>query len=440
MKIKNLTATPFLLSILFILFLLLPIQTKSKSFKLNQFSIPNQEEQVTLTTKSEVEDFKSTTIALDSTIQMTVLKGEVSISLDSSVSSCFSYKSITKKESYRFEVKTGGFLVFLKYYNYYNQVGGLKSCLGNKLLKITLFPMSVVKVFNLSASQLKSNEINEEFFKLNDEDENEEDDMKAKESLWRSSMKIPFEGKVKTKPKIKKTIHKSYNYDLVIDENEISHFRQVHLDSQNYRRKVHQAVELKTDPILQEYAQAYTEWLIKYRDCQLITDNHSPKALYTGYNKFYSEENLYQNAKGIDVFGEEYWNWVLTSYEKFGENLSIVESNDGKVNCDGFSFSNNYYDEIIEYYSANPNGNPDHNSSDGGHFTQLVWKKSEYIGIGFAKCFNKRRQLYSCFTVSSYYKTGNGYKEYSDNVFLPGKSDLDMIFTEINERRVKNYR
>ena len=51
----------------------------------------------------------------------------------------------------------------------------------------------------------------------------------------------------------------------------------------------------------------------------------------------------------------------------------------------------------------------------GGHFTQVVWKRSTRMGIGCA-C-NKK----SCFTVAQYFPAGNfdGIESYRNNVKKP---------------------
>lgn len=45
---------------------------------------------------------------------------------------------------------------------------------------------------------------------------------------------------------------------------------------------------------------------------------------------------------------------------------------------------NHWYNEIKNYDFKNP-GKKDPNGSKIGHFTQLVWKDSVYLGVGIAK-------------------------------------------------------
>lgn len=236
-------------------------------------------------------------------------------------------------------------------------------------------------------------------------------------------------------PSFKPISHNLGLYDVILNQDRIKIFREEHLSEHNRRRKDHNAIPLKTNSILQSYAQQYTEWLIQFRSCTMKNQqgsSHSPKALYRIYP---GSEKSEQFVKGNNIFGKDYWDWTINAYDSFGENLSYSQSLKNGKDCTGEMFNNLYYDELPEYYEANPNYNPDHNSSAGGHFTQQVWKGSSEIGIGYAECYNKQTKEYICISVSNYYKGGNEYKKYSENVELPKEPLLSKVLAETRGRR-----
>ncbi len=226
----------------------------------------------------------------------------------------------------------------------------------------------------------------------------------------------------KNPPKLKPIVHDN-SYHLISSLNEINTFRREFLNKTNQQRQTHMVNNLTVDPLIEEYAQYYAEWLVKHRKC--TTDrtggSFSPKSLFNG-----EEEQM---NKGKSLFGDEYWNWIINSYERFGENLYLEISKD-KNSCTAEKMANIYYGDIKQYAEANPNYNTEYTSKgEGSRFSQAVWKGTKYIGVGYAKCYNEITKETVCYTISSYYPPGNSFKEYSSNVNLPNNLEeiLDTL-------------
>jgi len=92
---------------------------------------------------------------------------------------------------------------------------------------------------------------------------------------------------------------------------------------------------------------------------------------------------------------------VHSKDSKFGENLAMTT----KANPTGEEVSRMWYDEIHDY-----NFNKGGFSKVTGHFTQLVWKDTSFIGIGFA---TSGRTLY---VVANYDPPGNYIGRFIENV------------------------
>ena len=88
-----------------------------------------------------------------------------------------------------------------------------------------------------------------------------------------------------------------------------------------------------------------------------------------------------------------------------GENLYWAS---GMSNLTGKDPVQSWYDEIKDYnFDTNKAKNP---GAVIGHFTQVVWKGSEQLGIGFA---TKGKEIY---VVANYYPAGNYIGQYKENV------------------------
>ena len=76
----------------------------------------------------------------------------------------------------------------------------------------------------------------------------------------------------------------------------------------------------------------------------------------------------------------------------------------------GAEQSQNWYNEV-NLYDFNSQGF----SGETGHFTQVVWKNTQYVGFGLA--WNRRGNKF--FGVANYYPAGNVMGQYENNVFPP---------------------
>ncbi|XP_019932531.3 Golgi-associated plant pathogenesis-related protein 1 [Aedes albopictus] len=92
------------------------------------------------------------------------------------------------------------------------------------------------------------------------------------------------------------------------------------------------------------------------------------------------------------------------SNNRYGENLYACF---GKPNLTGEEVVRSWYDEIKDYRFGEVNPN---NFSKVGHFTQVVWKNTKELGVGFARNGN------TIFVVCNYDPPGNFNGQYPVNV------------------------
>ncbi|CAL8068386.1 unnamed protein product [Orchesella dallaii] len=106
----------------------------------------------------------------------------------------------------------------------------------------------------------------------------------------------------------------------------------------------------------------------------------------------------------------------LLNGQPTGENLSsgYGAGKEGLKSHKGYSASNSWYEEINNY---NWNGGP--HRGETGHFTQSIWKNSEYVGYGYA--FNPKCKggLGKWFITARYFPAGNFPGKYEKNVLPP---------------------
>ena len=77
---------------------------------------------------------------------------------------------------------------------------------------------------------------------------------------------------------------------------------------------------------------------------------------------------------------------------------------------------NSWYGEIKDFNSNWYNDEPPRGSfNKTGHFTQVIWKSSQYVGVGLVTIGN------SCFVVANYDPPGNIISQYKQNVLPPKK-------------------
>lgn len=102
--------------------------------------------------------------------------------------------------------------------------------------------------------------------------------------------------------------------------------------------------------------------------------------------------------------------------EKLGENLYMQWISHGRVKTSPRAAVQSWYDEIEYHNFKKPKYSP-----ETGHFTQLVWRSSQKLGVGIAYSPDQLE----VYVVTNYYPPGNitnaGYFEY--NVLPPNCSE-----------------
>jgi uncharacterized protein YkwD len=99
--------------------------------------------------------------------------------------------------------------------------------------------------------------------------------------------------------------------------------------------------------------------------------------------------------------------------EAIGENLFMEWISEGKVPVSAREAANSWYEEISMYKFKNPQY-----SEETGHFTQMIWKSSQKLGVGVALSANGRE----VYIVTNYYPAGNIINPgYFDKNVLPAK-------------------
>lgn len=150
------------------------------------------------------------------------------------------------------------------------------------------------------------------------------------------------------------------------DENE-ENFQEQALQSHNEYRANHGVPPLKLDKKLCSYAQAWANKLAK--------------------------EDSFEHRTNQDL----------------GENLYCSWSTNPKAKCPGSKPVDSWYSEKTNYtFGTEPT------NVNSGHFTQVVWKKSEKLGIAKARS-NSGKVI----VVANYEPAGNWIGQYKDNVPPP---------------------
>lgn len=140
--------------------------------------------------------------------------------------------------------------------------------------------------------------------------------------------------------------------------------------------------------------------------------------------------NEYRNKHGVPPlkldkklckYSEE-WAKILASKNNlehrrnspYGENIFCMYSSDCDFTITGRIPVDNWYEEIKQHpFGREPN------NLKSGHFTQVIWKTSELLGVGIAKS----RQGY-IYVVANYSPAGNFLGHFADNVpaLIPSSS------------------
>ena len=167
---------------------------------------------------------------------------------------------------------------------------------------------------------------------------------------------VPVKGNVNKKPtSSKKPIKTSFKGNK---------FQQESLEEHNILRKKHHVGDLELSKELCDIAQKYANKLA-------ATDTFQ-----------HSKSNFKGRPMGENLFA------------CYGMEIT------GKIMTDS------WYDEIKDYNFNNPGF-----KRTTGHFTQVVWKNSKYVGFGFAK--SKSGYYYG---VANYVPAGNYIDEFKENV------------------------
>lgn len=118
----------------------------------------------------------------------------------------------------------------------------------------------------------------------------------------------------------------------------------------------------------------------------------------------------------VSAWAQEWANTIATSKNfahrpnnKYGENLHMSWSSDPSRQLGGAPVVKSWYDEIKDYDFDNPDANMA-NFSRFGHFTQVVWKSSDRMGIG-AACNGS-----TAYVVANYDPAGNMAGRFAENV------------------------
>ncbi|KAK4872975.1 hypothetical protein RN001_015004 [Aquatica leii] len=137
---------------------------------------------------------------------------------------------------------------------------------------------------------------------------------------------------------------------------------------------------------------------------------------------FLNAHNEYRQKHGVPPltldkklckYSEE-WAKILSSKNNlehrkncpYGENIYCMYSSDPSFKLTGRAPVDKWYEEINQHpFGREPN------NLKSGHFTQVIWKTSEFLGVGVAK--SRQGQMY---VVANYNPAGNFLGHFSDNV------------------------
>lgn len=90
----------------------------------------------------------------------------------------------------------------------------------------------------------------------------------------------------------------------------------------------------------------------------------------------------------------------------YGENIYCLYSSDPNFKVNGHTPVDTWYEEVAQHpFGKEPS------SLKSGHFSQVIWKSSEYLGVGVAK--NTQGSIY---VVANYSPAGNFVGHYVENV------------------------
>ena len=166
----------------------------------------------------------------------------------------------------------------------------------------------------------------------------------------------------------KKVMNK--DMDRMNNNEEIDQIRKSVLNVHNILRSTHETQELNLNNKLNEMAQTFAEKCAASSDGEICC------------------LDLYKN----DENGE---------YEMIGHNIAVIKNN------------NNVLEICQKWYNEKYNYNFDSNKyiDKTGHFTQMIWKSTTDIGIGY-----KESQDGIKYFIVYYYPAGNIFNKFKENV------------------------
>jgi len=146
-------------------------------------------------------------------------------------------------------------------------------------------------------------------------------------------------------------------------------------------------------------------------------------------DKYNSLENIYKNILNMHNNIREkigYKNLDLNNHlsllaQKTADNFDLLEESNFQIenynnkplgiNYEKFNEDNSKIKDICEKWIKEGNKKQINNFSKIKHFTQIIWKNTKEIGIGFSDLNNKEKIL-----VILYYPAGNIFEEFNENI------------------------
>jgi hypothetical protein len=140
-------------------------------------------------------------------------------------------------------------------------------------------------------------------------------------------------------------------------------------------------------------------------------------------------ENIYNNIlnmhnnirKKIGYKNLDLNNDLSLLAQKTADNFDILEESNFQIenynnkplgiNYEKFNEDNSKIKDICEKWIKEGNKKQINNFSKIKHFTQIIWKNTEEIGIGYSELNNKEKIL-----VILYYPAGNIFEEFDNNI------------------------
>jgi len=165
--------------------------------------------------------------------------------------------------------------------------------------------------------------------------------------------------------------------------------------------------EYKThDPPQNSNPEGTRDFLEKFRSECLNAHNEKRRKHYSSDLVYNNDLNEMAQKYAESIANREQMQHSSNTFkgEHKGENLFMAG---GQV-VNGRSPVECWYQEIKDYDFKNPKNK----KGVVGHFTQLVWKDSQQLGVGFAKS-----RTGDCYVVANYFPAGNYMGEEMNNVF-----------------------